>query len=495
MSDTAPAPATARATADATADATATIRAAAPYLASWVDLQGAFRRAVGVQVAIRSGDELVLDHAWGTADVTTGEPLRTDHLFRIASHSKWFTATAVLRLAEAGRLRLDDPVGTHVPELAGHPLASRTVRELLGHQAGVIRDGEHADFWQLDGPFPDRAALLDEVLRAGEVYGSNEHFKYSNIGYGLLGLVVEAVTGEPYADHLRAAVLDPLGMADTGAEYDPARADRYAAGHTALLDADDHRERIEHVDTRALAAATGFFATARDMTAFGAAHVLGDERLLSDAGKRLLHRQESVVTVRGKEVGRYGIGVDLKTIGTREVVGHSGGYPGHITRTYVDPAAGLVVSVLTNAIDGPADAIAVGLITLIDLALNPPADAPAPAADARPLAEYTGRFAALWGVTDIAELGGRLLLLHPAAPDPGAAYDELHVLGRDRLGTAREPGFGSVGEDVLVERTADDAIAAVRQGMTSWPLAEFRRRRTGMTRRRDAGAPVPASLG
>ena len=474
---------------------TATLRAAAPYLASWVDQQGAFRRAVGVQVAIRSGDDVVLDHVWGLADATTGEPLRADHLFRIASHSKSFTATAVMRLVEAGRLRLDDTLGALVPDLAGSALAGRTVRELLGHQAGVIRDGEHADFWQLDGPFPDRAELLAEVGRAGEVYGPNEHFKYSNIGYGLLGLVVEAVTGEPYADHLRTAVLDPLGMADTGAEYDPARADRYAAGHTALLDAADARERIEHVDTRALAAATGFFSTARDMTTFGAAHFHGDETLLSDAGKRLLHRQESVVTVHGKEVGRYGIGLDLRTIGDREVVGHSGGYPGHITRTYIDPAKKLVVSVLTNAIDGPADALAVGLVQLIDLALNPPADpAPLPA-DARPLAEYTGRFGALWGITDIAELGGRLLMLHPAAPDPTAAYDELTVVGRDLLRTARQPGFGSAGEDVVVERAADGSIAAVRNGMTSWPIDEFRRRRTGMTRRRDAGAPVPSSLG
>jgi CubicO group peptidase (beta-lactamase class C family) len=474
---------------------TATIRAAAPYLASWVDQQATFRRAVGVQVAIRSGDDVVLDHAWGTADVTTGEPLRTDHLFRIASHSKSFTATAVMRLVEAGRLRLDDTVGTWVPDLAGSPLATRTVRELLGHQAGVIRDGEHGDFWQLDGPFPDRGTLVAELLEAGAVYGANEHFKYSNYGYGILGLIIESVTGASYAGHLRDAVLAPLGMADTGAEYDPARAADYAGGHTALLDADDRREVIEHVDTRALAAATGFYSTARDMTSFGAAHFLGDDTLLSDAGKRLLHRQESVVKAYGTEIGRYGIGLDLHTIGDREVVGHSGGYPGHITRTYIDPQKRLVVSVLTNAIDGPADPIAVGLIKLIDLALNPPADAPEPPADARRLGEYTGRFGALWGVSDIAELGGRLLMLRPNLPDPAAAYEELTVTGRDTLRIHRGPGFGNVGEQVVLERDTDGAITAVRDGMTAWPLDAFRRRRTGMTRLRDAGAPVEPSLG
>jgi CubicO group peptidase (beta-lactamase class C family) len=471
----------------------AVVRAAAPYLWSWVEQQAAYRRATGVQVAIRVGDEVLLDSAWGVADATTGEPLTTEHLFRIASHSKTFTATAVLQLVEQGRLRLDDPVGDLVPELrdGGSPLASRTVRELLGHQAGVIRDGAAADFWQLDGPFPDREALLADVLEHGEVYGANEHFKYSNVGYSLLGLAVEAVTGRPYAEHLHDAVVAPLGLTRTGAEYDPDRAHEYAAGHTGLLDADDRRERIDHVDTRAMAAATGFFSTARDMTEYGAAHFVGDERLLTDASKRVIQRLESVVTAYGTELGKYGVGMDLHTFGERDVVGHSGGYPGHITRTYIDPEDQLVVSVLTNAIDGPADPIAVGLIKLIDLALKAPDDAPEPPAGARPLAEYTGRFANLWGVTDVAELGGRLVLLRPAAPDPVAAYEELTVLGPDALQIHRGPGFGTVGEPLTYERDADGAVTSVRAAMTSWPVEEFRARRTGMTTRRAAGAPVP----
>lgn len=470
------------------------VRAAVPYLWSWVEQQAATRRATGVQVAIRVDDEVLLDAAWGLADVTTGAPLTPDHLFRIASHSKTFTATAVLQLAEQGRLRLDDPVGDHVPELrdGGSPLASRTLRELLGHQAGVIRDGVHADFWQLDGPFPDRSALLADVLAAGEVYGANEHFKYSNVGYSLLGLVIESVTGLPYAEHLRAAVVEPLGLTRTGAEYDPARAAEYAAGHTGLLDADDRRERIEHVDTRAMAAATGFFATARDMTEYGSAHFTGDTRLLTDASKRVIQRLESVVTAYGTELGRYGVGMDLHTFGERDVVGHSGGYPGHITRTYVDPADRVVVSVLTNAIDGPADPIAVGLLKLIDLALAAPEGEPAaPGAGARPLADYTGRFANLWGITDVAELGGRLVLLRPAAPDVLAGYEELTVDGPDTLRIHRGPGFGTVGEPISYTRDADGAVTSVRAAMTSWPLATFRARRTGMTVLRPAGADVP----
>jgi D-alanyl-D-alanine carboxypeptidase len=84
--------------------------AAAPYLESWLDHQ---RRG------LRVGDQLVLDTALGVADLTTGEELTPGHLFRIASHSTTFTATAVLQLVEAGRMRLDDPVAQWVPAPAG----------------------------------------------------------------------------------------------------------------------------------------------------------------------------------------------------------------------------------------------------------------------------------------------------------------------------------------------------------------------------------------
>ncbi|NYI58348.1 serine hydrolase domain-containing protein [Cellulomonas soli] len=480
---------------------TDTIRAAAGYLASWVEAQAAHQRVPGVQVAIRSEGELVLDLAVGVADVTTGEPLRTDHLFRIASHSKTFTATAILQLVEQGRLRLDDPVGSYVPELAdgGSPVAAVTVRELLGHQGGVIRDGDQADFWQLEYPFPDRATLLADVLAHGHVHERNEHFKYSNVGYSLLGLVIEAVTGTTFAEHLHTAVVAPLGVTHTGAELDPARAGEYAAGHTGLLLGAVDRETIEHVDTRAMAAATGFYSTAADLTVYGSAHCLGDTRLLSDDSKRIMQRLESVVSQDdGTEIGRYGVGIELKTVGKRALVGHSGGYPGHITRTYIDPKAKLVVSVLTNAVDGPADQIAVGLLALVDLALNPPkatdttsdtatadGDAETPAAEATTAdpARFTGRFAGLMGLMDLTVLGGRPVIVHPTYPDPKAAHDELEVLDDDRLLLRAEASFGPAGEVVHLTRAEDGTITSVRVGgMTSWPLADFLARRSSMTR-------------
>ncbi|MFC7403608.1 serine hydrolase domain-containing protein [Georgenia alba] len=447
------------------------LRSIAPYLAEWATFQAEYRGVPGLQLAVAHRGEVLVDVAWGRANVETGEALTSEHLFRIASHSKTMTAVVVMRLVEDGLLRLDDRAGDHVAELAGTPAAGVTVRELLGHQGGVIRDSSDGDFWQRSRPFLDREQLLDVVRTEGVVYEPNERFKYSNIGYSVLGLVLESVTGKGYAQLCDELVVRPLGLQRSGPEYVTERAAEYAAGHTGLTAHGDRRRVIRHVDTRAMAAATGWYSTARELTTYGAAHVLGETSLLTDASKRLMQREESVVQIRGREVGRYGLGLSLGTIGERKVVGHSGGYPGHITRTWIDPEDGLVVSALTNAIDGPADAIATGVVQLVNLATAAAQEDPDPV----PVdLAVTGRFASLWTVTDLVDLGGILHAINPRLPEPVNAHARLTVSG-DRLVQEPLPGFGPTGEPVTVERDDDGAVTSVRLGtMTSYPIERFR---------------------
>lgn len=461
---------------DATLYDARTAREAAPAIESWLEYQRRYLRTPGVQAAIRVGDQLVLSTALGHSDEVAGTPLRTDHLFRIASHSKTFTATSILQLVEQGKVRLDDPIEQYVAELAGTALGPVTVRELLGHQGGVIRDGVDKDYWQLMDPFPDRDALIELCRSAGRVFDRNEHFKYTNIGYSLLGLVIESASGSSYGDYVAANIVERLGLANTGAEWDPDRAAEYAGGHTGLLDGADVREVIPHVDTRAMAAATGFYSTAEDLTVYGAAHYFGADRLLGDASKRLVQRDESLVNAHGREIGRYGLGMDIVTIGGRRLVGHSGGYPGHITRTFIDPVEQVVVSVLTNCIGGPAGTLATGVVKLLNLAAEPPAGTQVPSdIDAR---RFCGDFANLMGVLSIALLGGRLVAFFPAAPDPVESYEELQVVDENTLAVVPAAGFGSIGEKVEFSWDADGRPSLVRYGGSSrWPVEAFRARR------------------
>jgi D-alanyl-D-alanine carboxypeptidase len=441
------------------------------HLAAWVATQAGYARVPGVQYAVRAGDDLVIDGAWGVADASTGEPLRTDHVFRVASHSKTFTATAVARLAERGSLRLDDPFEAHLPELAGSAVGRVTLREALGHTGGVLRDGRDADFWQLGGPFPDRAALIASVRADGPVLARGETFKYSNLAFGLLGLVVESVTGTSFAEHVRSDLLEPLRLVHTSPELGdvgPA-----VVGHSALGVADDGRLPVAPVRTGALDAATGFCSTASDLARWFAAHARGSD-LLRPETRRLMQRDESVFDRPHARRRRYGLGLETREIEGRRVVGHGGAFPGQLSRTWADPDGGIVVSVLTNAVDGPADTIATGVFALVATALDAgaPSDEELAALDRR-----TGRFANLWGLTDVVRLGRDLWLIDPRREDPLAGAERLVVDG-DILRLPAEPGFGAPGEQVEV--LPDDLgrpAAIVVGGLTSWRAEDYERER------------------
>ena len=443
---------------------------AARYVESLIAYRQQRDRIPGVQVAMLHDGDVVMSAACGLADVESATPMTTAHRFRIASHSKTFTATAVVRLAEEGELHLDDPVSAWIDELAGTPIARVTLGELLAHGGGVVRDGWDGDFWQLFREFPDADGLLAAARDGAAVLGRNERFKYSNIGYSLLGRVIEQATGAPYATHVTDALLEPLGLAATTPDIDPASAADHATGYTAFAYA-EHRLPIGHIATGAMAPATGFSSTATDLVRWASAHFLGDSRVLSDDGKRRMQRTEWAVEGAASS---YGLGLAIAEPGGRRVLGHGGGFPGFITQTWFDPVARVAVAVLTNAIDGPAEPLATAAMRTVDLACRPPEDHPHSDSAAE---RFCGRFANLWGVFDVARLGERLYLLDPTALDPLAEPHHLRVTDERTLLITRAPGYRSPGERLVYDWADDGTVRSLRggSGATSYPLDAFRR--------------------
>jgi CubicO group peptidase (beta-lactamase class C family) len=441
----------------------------ARYFDSWLAFRQRYDRVPGIQAAVLYDGDLLLATAYGEADLETQTALTPRHLFRVASHSKTFTATAVLQLVEQGSLRLDDTAGQWLPFLADAPLGDISIRELLSHGGGVIRDGLDGDHWQLFQGFPDAERLRAIGTDGADILPANERFKYSNIGYSLLGMIIAAATDRSYNDYVREHVVDRLGLADTGPEYDPARATEYATGYSALAYT-DRRIPIEQVDTAAMASATGFYGTASDLVRYVAAHFHGDERLLSDASKRKQQRTEWSIGVEGE----YALGFDIEKVGERRVLGHGGGWPGHSTNTRFDPVDRLAVSVLTNAIDGKAGLYGIGFMRLIELALKP-TDEPAGATDVD-LDRFCGRFANLWGVADVVRLGDRLYQLAPTGDDPAEQPMRLTVVDDTtlRMTGGEDVGFASQGE-LLRYTFGKDGAESVRggNGTTGYPYDRF----------------------
>jgi CubicO group peptidase (beta-lactamase class C family) len=409
----------------------------------WVAYRVWHSHVPGAQVAIGFGNELIFSAAYGYADLEQRTPMRTDHLFRVASHSKTFTATLILQLVEQRRLSLDDRVGNYIVELRDHELGDIVLRELLEHTGGVLRDGEDADFWLGMRPFPEYEEMIS-LVSAGAKRSPGELFAYSNLGFGLLGAVLSSVTGQPYAELVRRQITEPLNLTNTAGRYLSERADDYARGYSGLSTG-LQRERLDHVDTRALDAAAGVTSTAEDLVSYFGAHTFGDDRLLSDRPKRLMQRTANLTDPSKPDGPTYGLGMAVESFDEHRTVGHGGGYPGHITRSLLDPETGLVVVALTNAIDGPASQLATGVLKLVDDALAHPATDGSPFSE---VLDRAGRYQNLWGMLDIGVLGSRLLAIHPAEWDPLDGVDELEVIDHDKFRSVAGNGYGSIGESV-----------------------------------------------
>ena len=245
------------------------LAAALNYLPRWLEHQLRLTEQPGLQFAVALNGKPVLDLALGHADLPAGQALTTRHRFRVASHSKSFTAAAVMKLRDQGRLRLDDPVGRWVSGLHAD-VARATLAQLLSHSAGLVRDGADSGQWLERRPFLDEAELRAD-LAAGPTLDVNTRFKYSNHGYGLLGLVIQAASGEPWADWVGREIVAASGLADTrpdvGTLSDGSDL-RLAHGHSAKWPLGTRLAIPADMSTRALGAATGFVSTPADLARF-----------------------------------------------------------------------------------------------------------------------------------------------------------------------------------------------------------------------------------
>jgi D-alanyl-D-alanine carboxypeptidase len=156
--------------------------AALDYVPKWLEFQVERYRQPGCAIAMAHNDKLIAEFGIGVADMRTDKPMTPRHRFRIASHSKTFTASGVMLLREQGKLGLDDPIGRYVGGLH-KDLAKARIGELLSHGAGVVRDGADAGQFLDRRPYLSRAELLDELAKK-QPLDPGVQLKYSNHATG-----------------------------------------------------------------------------------------------------------------------------------------------------------------------------------------------------------------------------------------------------------------------------------------------------------------------
>ena len=284
--------------APATASAVAAdpdVLAAERLFSAWLEGQIAYKGLPGVAVGVVSDQQLVWAKGFGFANLQDKRPMTPATLFRMASHSKLFTATAIMQLREQGKIRLDDPVSKYLPwfrlKPAGDDDGEVTIEQLLTHASGLPR--EAGDHWSTN-QFPTGEEVRRLMADRQAAFPAATRWKYSNLAFTIAGMVVEAVSGEKWADYVQRHIFTPLGMSASSVDRnDPALTVPYGRRMP-----DGSRAVLPFIDARGMASATGISSNVEDMAKFVSAQFrrgkMGGAQILSSSSLREMHRVRSV---------------------------------------------------------------------------------------------------------------------------------------------------------------------------------------------------------
>lgn len=271
----------------------------------------------------------------GVGDLATGAEVPVDGQVRVASNTKTFTATVVMQLVGEGEVVLDEHVETYLPGLLrgeGIDGAAITVRQLLQHTSGLPNYTQYLGFedpFALRDTYLPARELLDIALEHPAVFAPGERWEYSNTNYTVLGLLIEEVTGRPYAEQVTERIIEPLDLERTYVPLPGERELREDHPRGYHPDADGELADLTEIDPSWGGAAGEVVSTPSELTEFFQALVGGE--LLEPA--QLTEMQRTVEMPEGWPGDGYGLGLSLDVLSCGvELWGHGGDIFGYSTR-------------------------------------------------------------------------------------------------------------------------------------------------------------------
>jgi CubicO group peptidase (beta-lactamase class C family) len=427
----------------------------------WMDQKEVPGVAVGM---LHQGETFTA--GFGVTNVDHPLPVTDETLFQIGSITKTFTGTAIMRLVEAGKLDLDAPVRTTLPEFRvsdEEASAGATLRHLLSHMGGWA-----GDFFHDTGAGDDALArYVADMAELPQLAPLGSVWSYNNAGFSLAGHLIEVVTGKSYEAALQELVLDPLGLEQCFLDPGDVITHRFAVGHNV----GDQGAQVARPWplVRSIYPAGGIVCSVRELLRYARFH-LGDGT--ADGGTRLL-APESMAQMQTrhatvwKDEG-WGLAWELRTVGETLQAGHGGGTKGQVSHLALVPEHGFAVATLTNADRGGFLTKEVRRWALREiLGIDVPEPGPIQASEEE-LAQVVGRYQGFYDDLELGMLGGKLVgqvtykrgfpsedVAPPPAPPPMSAA----LCEEDRLLVLDGPAKGAQAE---VIRTPDGAIGWLR---------------------------------
>ena len=313
----------------------------------------------GVSVAVGGGGEIVWAVGFGWADLEKRIPVAPEMRFRIGTASTALTSAAVGLLLEEDQLKLDEVIQTYVPEFPQKQWPV-TLRQLMGHVAGVRTDG--GDEGPLFSEHCERPIeALPHFAERSLLFEPGTQYRYSSYGWILVSAAVEAAAHEPFFEFMRNEIFEPLGMEDTrpdsATEPIPNRVIPYFPRFSA--DPRYGPDPMREIDYSCYAGSSAFLSTPSDLVRFAMA--INNGKLLHPATVQLFQTSQRLPS--GQETG-YGLGWDLESAALAgeqaRLVGHDGESLGGMVASFMTfPEHGIAVAVTSNTSYADTSSVAV----------------------------------------------------------------------------------------------------------------------------------------
>ncbi len=411
--------------------ATPTQEELAHLIEVWLDFQKDAENIPAIMGAVIKGQNVLWQGAVGVSNSADGLSATTDSLTSICSITKVFTATATMKLIDEGKLKLDDDVQALLPAYSfQHRFAEQgpvTVRSLLTHSSGLPRDTGHAYWSAPDFAFPTEQQFIDSVSAMSTLHPVGEQSGYSNVGYGLLGAIIETVSGASYKDYMEQQLFKPLGMLDSTVEMQAStHGSRHALGYSARS-RHGQRKQVEFYQTKALQPAAGISTSISDFTKFA---MWQFEQPDSDSAVRLMRASNrDRMLVNQTQAGSRGFGYQVYTDDQNDQwATHGGMCPGYNSFIKYNKSQQEAFAIFTNANQVKALAYVNGLIELLNSAHSISAQTQTTV----DLSQYTGFYdPAPWNSPYyVSTWGSSLILMYlPSDSLRHALYLYQHVKG------------------------------------------------------------------
>jgi D-alanyl-D-alanine carboxypeptidase len=266
----------------------------------------------GLSLVVVKRGEIIKSQGYGLANRGLNTPAAPDTVYKIASVSKQFMATAIMLLAQDGRLSVDDPVRKYLND-APAAWNDITVRHLLTHTAGLVREPPGFDPFKATSDIDLIRTAYREPLR----FKPGDSWEYSNTGYNILAEIIRIVSGRAWPDFIHDAVFKPAGMISSWPTNTTVRIARRAQGYV------DNDRLLDEPKWVALRPGGGFLSTVLDLAKWDAA--LYTDKVLTAASRRQMW---TPVTLNNGKTYPYGFGWMLGSRNGHRYVQHSGGMPG-----------------------------------------------------------------------------------------------------------------------------------------------------------------------